>query len=194
MVSCSWLSVKYEHFDVLYLSSMSGTETTLRGKGRHDPCVLPRAVPIVEAMVALVLLDALMLHRAQCNLFPSTAAPPPHLFNSSSVATPTILTPTIKLLGKPLSGFGIWITTIIRCLISPEQWKLLRKVFFVFFFKVFAVYTVKMDLIEFETSAGTFTVELYRLHAPKTCYNFTELVKIGWFVCAEIIFTLLVHW
>jgi len=36
-----------------------------------------------------------------------------------------------------------------------------------------------MDLIEFETTAGTFTVELYRLHAPKTCYNFTELVKIG---------------
>jgi len=31
--------------------------TTLKGKGRHDPCVLPRAVPIVEAMVALVLCD-----------------------------------------------------------------------------------------------------------------------------------------
>eukprot|EP01032_Pedospumella_encystans_P009566 gene9566-11249_t len=38
-----------------------------------------------------------------------------------------------------------------------------------------------MDLIEFETTAGTFTVELYRLHAPKTCYNFTELVKIGYY-------------
>lgn len=36
-----------------------------------------------------------------------------------------------------------------------------------------------MDLIEFDTTAGTFCVELYRLHAPKTCYNFTELVKIG---------------
>lgn len=32
-------------------------ETTLQGRGRHDPCVLPRAVPIVEAMVALVLVD-----------------------------------------------------------------------------------------------------------------------------------------
>ncbi len=31
--------------------------TTLSGKGRHDPCVLPRAVPIVEAMVSLVLAD-----------------------------------------------------------------------------------------------------------------------------------------
>ena len=32
-------------------------ETTLKGRGRHDPCVLPRAVPIVEAMAALVLAD-----------------------------------------------------------------------------------------------------------------------------------------
>jgi len=35
----------------------SGKEITLEGKGRHDPCVLPRAVPIVEAMTALVLAD-----------------------------------------------------------------------------------------------------------------------------------------
>lgn len=47
-----------------------GEETTMRGKGRHDPCVLPRAVPMVESMVALVLVDALMQHHAQCNLFP----------------------------------------------------------------------------------------------------------------------------
>lgn len=32
--------------------------TTLKGRGRHDPCVLPRAVPMVEAMVALTLVDA----------------------------------------------------------------------------------------------------------------------------------------
>jgi chorismate synthase len=32
-------------------------ETTIKGRGRHDPCVLPRAVPIVEAMAALVLAD-----------------------------------------------------------------------------------------------------------------------------------------
>jgi cyclophilin family peptidyl-prolyl cis-trans isomerase len=36
-----------------------------------------------------------------------------------------------------------------------------------------------MHVIEVETNAGTFTIELYRLHAPKTCYNFLELVKIG---------------
>jgi chorismate synthase len=34
-----------------------GNEATVSGKGRHDPCVLPRAVPIVEAMAALVLAD-----------------------------------------------------------------------------------------------------------------------------------------
>jgi len=41
--------------------------TTLRGRGRHDPCVLPRAVPIVEAMTALVLADHALRHRAQCD-------------------------------------------------------------------------------------------------------------------------------
>lgn len=40
--------------------------TTLKGRGRHDPCVLPRAVPMVEAMTALVLVDHAMRHRAQC--------------------------------------------------------------------------------------------------------------------------------
>lgn len=43
-------------------------ETTLQGRGRHDPCVLPRAVPMVEAMTALVLLDHAMRHKAQCAL------------------------------------------------------------------------------------------------------------------------------
>ncbi len=40
--------------------------TTLKGRGRHDPCVLPRAVPMVEAMTALVLIDHAMRHLAQC--------------------------------------------------------------------------------------------------------------------------------
>ncbi len=40
-----------------------GNETTVTGKGRHDPCVVPRAVPIVEAMAALVLADHLLRHR-----------------------------------------------------------------------------------------------------------------------------------
>jgi chorismate synthase len=39
-------------------------ETTLRGKGRHDACVLPRAVPVVEAMAWIVLCDHLLRQRA----------------------------------------------------------------------------------------------------------------------------------
>jgi chorismate synthase len=42
-----------------------GNESTVSGKGRHDPCVLPRAVPIVEAMAALVLVDHFL--RAKSN-------------------------------------------------------------------------------------------------------------------------------
>jgi len=41
-----------------------GENTTLQGKGRHDACVLPRAVPIVEAMATLVLTDHLLRQRA----------------------------------------------------------------------------------------------------------------------------------
>lgn len=51
-----------------------GEETELRGKGRHDPCVLPRAVPMVEAMVALVLADQLLQQQAQCSLLPQPEA------------------------------------------------------------------------------------------------------------------------
>jgi len=43
----------------------AGNETTLEPKGRHDPCVLPRAVPIVEAMFALVLADHMLRQQAR---------------------------------------------------------------------------------------------------------------------------------
>ncbi len=43
-----------------------GEATELATKGRHDPCVGIRGVPVVEAMMALVLADQRMLHRAQC--------------------------------------------------------------------------------------------------------------------------------
>jgi chorismate synthase len=46
--------------------TLDGQETVLAARGRHDPCVLPRAVPMVEAMVALVLCDHLLRHHAQC--------------------------------------------------------------------------------------------------------------------------------
>ena len=40
-----------------------GQKTTLQARGRHDPCVLPRAVPIVEAMAAMTILDYLLLNK-----------------------------------------------------------------------------------------------------------------------------------
>ena len=40
-----------------------GNKTTVEGKGRHDPCVVPRAVPIVEAMAALVIADFILLNK-----------------------------------------------------------------------------------------------------------------------------------
>ena len=44
-----------------------GEDTELLARGRHDPCVLPRAVPMVEAMAALVLCDHALRHRGQCS-------------------------------------------------------------------------------------------------------------------------------
>jgi chorismate synthase len=46
-----------------------GNETELAARGRHDPCVLPRAVPIVEAMTALVIVDHWMRQSAQNSTF-----------------------------------------------------------------------------------------------------------------------------
>ena len=46
-----------------------GEETTLLARGRHDPCVVPRAVPVVEAMAALVVLDHYMLARVKDRMF-----------------------------------------------------------------------------------------------------------------------------
>jgi chorismate synthase len=45
--------------------TMNGEDTILKARGRHDPCVLPRAVPIVEAMAAITLLDHLLLHNCR---------------------------------------------------------------------------------------------------------------------------------
>jgi len=49
--------------------NQTGEEVTIQTKGRHDPCVGIRAVPIVEAMVALVLMDHTLRHRGQCGKF-----------------------------------------------------------------------------------------------------------------------------
>jgi chorismate synthase len=44
-----------------------GEKVEMQGKGRHDPCVVPRAVPIVEAMAAIVLADFALLKRTNIN-------------------------------------------------------------------------------------------------------------------------------
>jgi chorismate synthase len=44
---------------------LEGNPTTLTAKGRHDPCVLPRAVPVVEAMAAMTILDHFMLNQSK---------------------------------------------------------------------------------------------------------------------------------
>jgi len=45
--------------------TIQGEDTVLEAKGRHDPCVLPRAVPVVEAMTAITLLDYLLLQKTR---------------------------------------------------------------------------------------------------------------------------------
>ena len=44
---------------------INGNNQTLITKGRHDPCVVPRAVPIVEAMAALVILDYILINNSK---------------------------------------------------------------------------------------------------------------------------------
>ena len=44
---------------------INGNEVILKPKGRHDPCVVPRAVPLVDSMINIVLVDHLLRQRAQ---------------------------------------------------------------------------------------------------------------------------------
>lgn len=58
-------TIRYEQKTV----NIDGEAVTLSASGRHDPCVAPRAVPIIEAMSALVVMDHIMRDRAQCASF-----------------------------------------------------------------------------------------------------------------------------
>jgi len=49
-------------------ANMDGENVDLAVKGRHDPILVPRAIPILESMTALVILDQIMWHKAQCEL------------------------------------------------------------------------------------------------------------------------------
>ena len=48
-------------------ATYSGKGGVLEAKGRHDPCVLPRAVPIVESMAALVVMEYVFIIQAHCD-------------------------------------------------------------------------------------------------------------------------------
>ncbi len=73
----------------------AGEATELRARGRHDPCVVPRAVPMVEAMAALVLVDHLLMQHAQCNLLGRPVPPEllygnmPTLYDAAAAAAAT---------------------------------------------------------------------------------------------------------
>jgi len=56
---------------------LAGKPTVVETLGRHDPCVGIRAVPIAEAMLALVLMDHVLRHRAQCGDVRVPVAPIP---------------------------------------------------------------------------------------------------------------------
>ncbi len=56
---------------------LNGNPITVQTKGRHDPCVGIRATPIAEAMLALVLMDHALRHRAQCGDVKVSVAPIP---------------------------------------------------------------------------------------------------------------------
>eukprot|EP01121_Diplochlamys_sp_Union-15-3_P002884 TRINITY_DN12726_c0_g1_i1.p1 TRINITY_DN12726_c0_g1~~TRINITY_DN12726_c0_g1_i1.p1 ORF type:complete len:375 (-),score=75.73 TRINITY_DN12726_c0_g1_i1:24-1148(-) len=56
-------------------AEMSGKDTVLKAQGRHDPCVVPRAVAIVEAMAALVLADAALIQLARLSAQSSFKSP-----------------------------------------------------------------------------------------------------------------------
>ena len=63
-----------------------GTAGVLEAKGRHDPCVVPRAVPIVETMAAIALMDALLIQAsrtAAASLLPPITTLPPTMVSSS---------------------------------------------------------------------------------------------------------------
>ena len=53
--------------------NLKGEDVVLTAKGRHDPCVVPRAVPIVEAMASIVILDLLLAQIARKNIMSVTS-------------------------------------------------------------------------------------------------------------------------
>lgn len=78
-------------------------ETEILSHIRRDPCVAPRAVPVVESMIALVLVDQIMAQYAQCELFPiNTALQEP--MGSLSSTLPTFPVEKVGCVADPSVG------------------------------------------------------------------------------------------
>jgi chorismate synthase len=77
-------------------ATYTGEEAVLEAKGRHDPCVLPRAPPLVEGMAALVLADAALMQRARVGpagplpVLPLVAAPTGAPSPAAAIAAPAV--------------------------------------------------------------------------------------------------------
>jgi chorismate synthase len=72
-------------------AGFDGAETVLEARGRHDPCVVPRAVPIVEAMAALVLADMALQQAARevaASPYPVLGKVAPTLHAAEAAAAP----------------------------------------------------------------------------------------------------------
>ena len=81
-------------------STFDGKATTLEAKGRHDPYVLPRAVPIVETMAAMVLADLALQQLARAgSMVPGAGgmAPPPAVGGGTAMSTKEEIVRTVKL-------------------------------------------------------------------------------------------------
>lgn len=66
-----------------------GTAGTLAARGRHDPCVVSRAVPIVEAMASLVIMDHVLIQNARktaASQLPPITTLPPTMVKPASLA------------------------------------------------------------------------------------------------------------
>ncbi|CAG8591127.1 5684_t:CDS:2 [Cetraspora pellucida] len=80
-------------------ATYDGVDGVLAARGRHDPCVVPRAVPIVESMAALVIMDALLIQQSRktaASLLPPIPNLPPTMNAMFSGVQPPGPTPDIK--------------------------------------------------------------------------------------------------
>lgn len=83
-----------------------GTPGTLAARGRHDPCVVPRAVPIVEAMAALVIMDLVLMQNARktaSSLLPPITTLPPTMVKPAKPVQNEVVKPAKPVQNEELN-------------------------------------------------------------------------------------------